>query len=391
MQGSVHGGSLEGWNPGARGDGLSAIASGPASARLRWRAPRRARTAEISRDAHVLDVVGARAGRWTDHLLWPATAYHYEIRFADRRGRFAGRAGANVQTAPRTGPPARPFAATDWLNSPVAPDAGLDPASALIAARAIAAHAGGANLANSAFWGTPIAYADPSSTPYRVHCTAFFCDRPSPRQRIPRYAASAQGVDRHLVVLGPKRRAELDLWDAAHDAAGGWQAGTQWRTRTDRSAANCARRQRGCGGANVAGFALTAGLVRPEEIAAGRIDHALVITTPDTRRNAVACPAAGTDGKHDDPTAIRMGAHVQLSPSLDLSQLNLASWKLVIARALQTYGAYVADTGGSLSVRAESTALRGYDAWALAGVPAGDPSLADLPWASVRVLHSHDC
>jgi hypothetical protein len=225
---------------------------------------------------------------------------------------------------------------------------------------------------------------------YRVRCTAFFCDRSSPRQRIPRYAAPAQAVDHHLVVLGPQPQAELDLW-AARNADGHWQAGTQWRTRTDQSAANCRRHQRACGGANVAGFALTAGLVRPEEIAAGHIDHALVITSPDTRRNAVACPAVGTDGKHDGPTAIRVGAHVQLSPGLDVSQLNLPPWKAVIARALQTYGAYVVDTGGSLSVRAESTTLRGYDAWSRAGVPSRDPSLSDLPWAAVRILHSPAC
>jgi hypothetical protein len=370
---------------------LSAAAPSSSSAQLRWRAPQRARTATISRDGRQLDVVSARAGRWTDHLLWPGTHYRYQVRFADRRAHFAGRASAKVQTPQRTGPPPRLFAPSDWLNTPVTAGAALDTASGGIATHAITAYATGANLANSAAWGTPIAYADQASKLYRVRCTAFFCDHPSPPQRIPRYADPAQSVDHHLVVLGPQPNTELDLWGAARTADGHWRAGTQWRTRTDRSAANCDRHQRSCGGANVAGFALTAGLVRPEEIAAGRIDHALVITSPRTRRGAVACPAAGTDGKTDGLTAIRVGAHIQLSPAVDVSQLNLPPWKAAIARALQTYGAYVADTGGSLAVRAESTALRGYDAWARAGVPSDDPSLSDLPWAAVRVLHSAAC
>ena len=65
-------------------------------------------------------------------------------------------------------------------------------------------------------------------------------------------------------------------------------------------------------------------------------------------------------------------------------------WEKIIAHALQTYGGYVGDTGGTLGVVAESSLNRGYDAWSLAGLPRL-PSLANLPWAHFRVLNLQSC
>ena len=67
------------------------------------------------------------------------------------------------------------------------------------------------------------------------------------------------------------------------------------------------------------------------------------------------------------------------------------AWEKVIAHALQTYGAYLGDMGGSLAFAAEASLDRGYDAWSLAGVPNGGPSLGNLPWGSFRVLQLQAC
>jgi hypothetical protein len=165
----------------------------------------------------------------------------------------------------------------------------------------------------------------------------------------------------------------------------------RWLSAIDGSGVNCRPGETVCGGANVAGFSLTAGIVRPEEIAQGHIDHALMITTPYTRSGYVACPAANSDGQYADPAAMPVGARLQLDPALDVNALAIPTWKKVVARALQQYGAYVVDTGGSLSIRAESTALRGYDAWAKVGVPRGEPNIRDLPWSRMRVLSHVPC
>jgi hypothetical protein len=46
---------------------------------------------------------------------------------------------------------------------------------------------------------------------------------------------------------------------------------------------------------------------------------------------------------------------VQLDPTLDLSTLNLSPSGLIIARALQVYGAFVGDYSGSVSLYADAS------------------------------------
>ncbi len=78
--------------------------------------------------------------------------------------------------------------------------------------------------------------------------------------------------------------------------------------------ANCAEGQL-CMGADAAGFALLGGAIRPEEIAAGVIQHASSLTTPATRSGHIACPATHTGGQSSSANAIPEGAQVQLDPS----------------------------------------------------------------------------
>ncbi|HMC95964.1 MAG TPA: hypothetical protein VKO16_14480, partial [Polyangia bacterium] len=52
---------------------------------------------------------------------------------------------------------------------------------------------------------------------------------------------------------------------------------------------------------------------------------------------------------------ILCGGRVQLDPTLDLSTLNLSSSGLIIARALQVYGAFVGDYSGAVSLYADAS------------------------------------
>ena len=153
--------------------------------------------------------------------------------------------------------------------------------------------------------------------------------------------------------------------------------------------ASCALGQH-CNGAVAAGFALLGGAVRPEEIAQGHIDHALSITTPYTRANYIACPATHNDGKFADTAAIPEGAQIQLDPAFNVDGQSWPAWEKVIAKALQKYGAFVSDTGGSLAIRGVTDMNLGTDTWAAAGTPKG-PSLSNLPWSSFRVLTIQSC
>ena len=118
-------------------------------------------------------------------------------------------------------------------------------------------------------------------------------------------------------------------------------------------------------GARACGFPLVAGLVRTEEIAAGRIDHALVVAYPHIRAGWFTPPAStaqarvGTDAV--STRGIPCGGRIQFDPSVDLDTLGLSRSGRIIMRALQEYGAYVGDYSGAISLYAEnSDAARAY-------------------------------
>ncbi|MDQ6915774.1 MAG: hypothetical protein M3155_08190 [Actinomycetota bacterium] len=329
-------------------------------------------------------VYGRRGGTYLDRGLWPQSRFRYVVAAIGRGGRTLRRWRVSAATPARSGSFPRLFADSSPFNVPIPPNPALDPASARMVAGAIQPYVGGANFTNSAEWGIPVFYANRRSRRYRVSCDRY-CSAPVGFPRIPSDARASTGSDGHLAVLDPADGSELDMWLARRTPTG-WVGGVRSLAELGGSGVHC----RACGRPDAAGFALAAGIVRPEEIAQGHIDHALVITTPHTRGGLKACPAVGTDGDSGDSAALPLGARVQLDPGLNVDALGLPGWQKTIARALQTYGAYVVDTGGSLSIRAESNLGRGYDAWALAGVP-DFPSISGLPWQLLRVLQIARC
>jgi hypothetical protein len=256
--------------------------------------------------------------------------------------------------------------------------------------RALTPYAGGSSLSNSDDWGMPLAYADRLSGRYNVGCSLYDCNV-SVSARIPRYARPSTESDHHLAVIDPSSGKEMDAWLAAYDPSrNSWSAGARFLLDPAGWGAACGL-GRHCLGGVAAGFAILGGAVRPEEIAQGHIDHALAFTTPYTRSGFIACPATSSDGKQNDPSAMPEGARIQLDPAFNVDAQPWPRWQKVIAHALQRYGAYLSDTGGSLAIRATSNLNRGYDAWGLAGVSGITPSLANLPWSRFRVLKLQAC
>jgi hypothetical protein len=334
------------------------------------------------------DVASTTAGSYVDRGLWPSTAYSYSVRLLDAGGAELTHLDAGGSTAARTGAFTRLYADSSPLNTPIGSSPQLDPGSAAMVSKAIVPYVSGSNVTNDADWGIPVSYSDTLSTQYTVGCTRYWCNIGVPPFGIPASAKTSGGSDAHMVVLDPAGR-ELDMWDGAKALDGSWSAGVRTVISATGSGMQCNQGQT-CGRPNASGFALAGGILRPEEIAQGHIDHALVITTPLTRSGYFACPALGTDGKSTDPASLPEGARVQLDPSLNVDATSMPSWMKVVAKALQTYGAYVVDTGGSLSIRAESNVGRGYDAWAKVGVP-DFARMSSLPWDRMRVLQMTKC
>lgn len=161
--------------------------------------------------------------------------------------------------------------------------------------------------------------------------------------------------DNHLAIIDKQKGLEWGMWWARQTPSGEWSAGLgavtdlvgsgvapPWNESNSPYASHRAR---------ASGFPLIAGLIRPEEVASGRIDHALVFAYPYVRTEYFISPAstaqAQTPQTRDSDNGMPMGARIQLNPLLDITDLNLSPSAQVIARALQEYGAYLGDYAGA--------------------------------------------
>src|SRR5204863_8998568 len=96
-----------------------------------------------------------------------------------------------------------------------------------------------------------------------------------------------------------------------------------------------------------AGLPMLPGLARVDEVQSGEIRHALRVAIPRTQ-NAYIHPATHAASASSDPALPPMGLRLRLKASYDISGLH--GQARVLARALQVYGAFVADNSGGSKV-----------------------------------------
>lgn len=273
------------------------------------------------------------------------------------------------------------YSHSSFWNQPIGAAPALDPNSDAMVKTALLPSAWKAVFANGDDWGIGLARATAADRTYTIACRLYYCNGPV-SFRIPMNARPTTGSDHHLVVIDGKQ--ELDMWDAAYDRVhDNWSAGGRFVGELYGWGANGAPGKH-AGGAVAAGFSEMGGVVRPEEIAQGRIDHALSMTVPKPRTGYVG-PATATDGTNRAPNALPEGARIQLDPNFDVAAQSWPAWEKSVAKALQIYGAYVSDNGGTVAFYGQTDVNTGNLTWASIGVPK-NPFLANLPWNRVRVL-----
>jgi hypothetical protein len=154
---------------------------------------------------------------------------------------------------------------------------------------------------------------------------------------IPRGVHIEGGGDRHALLLDRDACRLYELF-ALRRAGSGWSAGSgaTWNLRSKHL------RPAGWTSADAAGLPMLPLLARDDEVARGRIDHALRVTVSNTR-NAYVYPARHIASDESDPSLPRMGERLRLKASVDISRL--PSQARVVARAMQLYGLIVADNG----------------------------------------------
>jgi hypothetical protein len=238
---------------------------------------------------------------------------------------------------------AAPYALTSPFNTPIPGDAQADQRSSAMVSGLVEVRRQGGFLLSVRRWTVPIYFAGASTPRYDVSLSADWArQRILRRVPIPSNAQPDPGGDAHMVVVDRTTACEFDFWQARKESDRQWSA--SWANEISTRGSGVYARGLSARGS---GFALLAGLVWPWELKAGHIDHALVFTYPFTKAGGPVAPATESDGRSTRDDAIPEGARLQLDPTLDLNTLSLPRYELIIARALQKYGMYLADTGGS--------------------------------------------
>lgn len=113
----------------------------------------------------------------------------------------------------------------------------------------------------------------------------------------------------------------------------------------------------GCTGADAAGLPMAPLVLTKQEIASGTVKHALRFTIDNNRIAATVYvhPATHLGGPTGGSNMLPYGARLRLRGNYDLASLPNANARTV-AKALQTYGMYLAD-GGNIYISATSDAV----------------------------------
>ena len=158
----------------------------------------------------------------------------------------------------------------------------------------------------------------------------------------------ASDGDRHAIVVDRTHCRLYESWDTRSTATG-WRAGSgaTW------SLSSNALRPDGWTSADAAGLPILPGLLRWNEVRAGRVDHAIRFTTDVTSRHHIwpARHDAGSRASRDFPP---MGARFRLRRPFSTAGFG-ADAKAVIA-AMKRYGLVLADNGSPWYFQGERNA-----------------------------------
>jgi hypothetical protein len=195
-------------------------------------------------------------------------------------------------------------------------------------------------------YGFPYAVVGAGQRKLPIHYTAYGSESDRGPFPIPANAPVEGGQrsdgDRHVLVVDRSDCTLYELYRAFPKRGGGahWNAdsGARWDLRSTEM------RPDSWTSADAAGLPIFPGLVRYEEAAAGKVEHAIRVTF-ESIRDAWVHPASHCAGDTANPNAPAMGTRLRLKPGFALG--GFSGPALAIARALKRYGMIVADNGSN--------------------------------------------
>jgi len=242
----------------------------------------------------------------------------------------------------------RPFPADNAWNQDVS-GAAVDPNSDAIInfiGPSIGLHPDfGAGLYAGSSMGIPYSVVGASQSPVNINFTAYGSESDPGPMPIP---ANAQiegypnpSGDQHVLVIDNGNCFLYELYNASANNDGSWNAGSaaMWDLENDE------QRPWAWTSADAAGLPIFPGLVRYDEVSAGKIQHAIRFTLPQSRA-AMVPPASHWAATSSNSIAPPMGMKLRLKASYDIS--GFSANVQVILTALKTYGMIMADNGSAM-------------------------------------------
>ena len=275
----------------------------------------------------------------------------------------------DVPSEPVPQHPYRAFERGSWWNTPLPADAPQDASEdEILDYLSTAPESGDGCLtlagAGESPWGHPIYWAKSRDPVYDLQGVEHIQMPEIHELRIPRSAQPASNNDGTMSVFDLQKGYVVALTNAEYDEDGDtWSAAGATVTYLNSNGLYAAtgksddRRNvgshRGNNGATMA--------VRWDMVEAGEVPHVLKIAAGPEIADRAVFPMTGSDGDYhgSDPAVPPQGIRLRISPSIDLTDLDLSDQALVIARALQDYGAYIGDSGGVTALKLENTVAEG--------------------------------
>ena len=263
---------------------------------------------------------------------------------------------------------ARAFHADSWWNTPLPDEVPVEAAGEQILEYLRTGHESGQGCvmlagAGESHWGQPIYDSGPTDPVYDIQGLT----QPLPeleRLRIPAGAQAARNTDSSMSVYDREKGYVVALTGAEYDARRDvWSAQGASVTYLDSNGLHVGtglsddRRNRGSHrGNNGATMA-----VEFDEVQSGAIRHVLKVAAGPEVSDDFVFPMVGSDGDYhgSDPAVPPQGLRFRIKPSIDLDEMDLSAEALVIARALQDYGFYIGDSGGTTALKLENTRAAG--------------------------------
>lgn len=279
---------------------------------------------------------------------------------------------SNGPATPTEGSPARTvraFSADSWWNTPLPDETSLHPEGDRILRYLRTAPESGRGCltlagAGKSRWGQPIYWAGDGDPSYDV---AGIGDRRPPELaelRIPDGARPAANSDGSMSIYDLEKGYVVALTQASYDGGSRtWSAAGATVTYLDSNGLHVDTGRsddprnrgthRGNNGATMA--------VSWDQVHAGAIRHVLKVAVGPEVANRYVFPMVGSDGEFEGQNSRvpPQGLRLRIKASVDLERAGLAPEALVIARALQRYGFYIGDSGGTTALKLENTMAEG--------------------------------